>query len=179
MTILAAGTYRAKSIGAALGATKTGKEQVAVKFVLTAEGNPHLTWYGYFTDKTTDSTWRALRTAGWKGTDLADLSDLNDGAEVDVVVEHELDQNGVERARIRWVNDTGGMGLSATLDPAKAKVFAAKMRGKLAAYDRGAGSTPPPPSTPRGGPAPRAQSSVPQDVLDAQVEDNDPDNIPF
>jgi hypothetical protein len=149
--MLDAGTYRAQAIEAALGETDTGKEQIAVRFRLLDVEGQETTWYGYFTDKTLETTFKALRTAGWKGQDLSDLSDLcgQDTPEVNLVVEHETYENPQTgetktRARVRWVNGTGGLALKKALDPNKAKSFAARMKGKLAAFDLGAGTPKPP-----------------------------------
>lgn len=134
------GIYRAKSVEGALGETKGGREQVAVKFrLLEVEGT--ITWYGYFTEKTTEGTIRSLRTAGWKGSDLTDLSDLTkeDVPEVLLVVEHENDQQGNPRAKVRWVNNANGVGMKTTLAPDKAAAFAAKMKGTILAFDKGSG----------------------------------------
>ena len=180
MALLDAGTYRARAVEGALGETKTGKEQVVVRFQLIGEGLAvtHLSWFGYFTEKTTESTFRALRTAGWRGQDLADLSDLSrsDAPEVDLVVEHEAGQDGVVRARIRWVNSAGGVGLGTQLAPDKAKAFAARMRGKLAAYDQAAGVPAPRKAAKK---APSAFESVPPEVLDQQEHEADSDGMPF
>jgi hypothetical protein len=150
--MLDAGIYRARAIEAALGETDTGKEQVAVRFELLDVEGQQITWYGYFTDKTLETTFKALRTAGWRGQDLSDLSDLcgQDTPEVNLVVEHETDQQGKVRARVRWVNGTGGLALKKALDANKAKAFAARMKGKLVAYDRTAGSPKPPPKQANG-----------------------------
>jgi hypothetical protein len=149
--MLDAGTYRAQAIEAALGETDTNKEQIAVRFRLLDVEGQEITWYGYFTDKTLETTFKALRTAGWKGQDLSDLSDLcgQDTPEVNLVVEHETYENPQTgetktRARVRWVNGTGGLALKKALDPNKAKSFAARMKGKLAAFDLGAGTPKPP-----------------------------------
>lgn len=138
--MLEAGTYRAKAVEATLGETKSGKEQVAVRFRLLdgdVEGQS-ITWYGYFTDKTIDGSFRALRTAGWRGQDLSDLTDIGreDAPEVLLVIEHEIDQAGQPRPRVRWVNSAGGIGVKNVLSGDKAKAFAAKMRGRLAAFDQ-------------------------------------------
>jgi hypothetical protein len=154
------GKYRAQAIEAGLGETDTGKEQVAVRFKLLdpVEGCPDsITWYGYFTDKTLETTFKALRTAGWKGQDLSDLSELEapTAPEVILVIEHEADQQNQVRARVRWVNGTGGMALKKALDPAKAAAFASKMRGELAAFDQKAGlQKPAPNAAPKGKAAP-------------------------
>lgn len=177
--MLDAGTYRAHAIEAALGETDTGKEQVAVRFSLLDHENTEITWYGYFTEKTAPVTLKALRTAGWRGTDLMDLSDLcnpDSTPEVFLVVEHE-EYEGKTSAKVRWVNGAGGLALKKALDPNKAKVFAARMRGQIAALDaaakqNGGGAARPPAR-------PASFTDVPQDVLDAQAGSNGGDDIPF
>jgi hypothetical protein len=159
--MLDAGTYRARAIEAALGETETGKEQIAVQFQLLDLEAQQITWYGYFTEKTLETTFKALRTAGWKGQDLTDLSDLCapvETPEVHLVVEHETYENPQTgetktRARVRWVNGTGGLALKKALDPNKAKIFAARMKGQIVAFDQGSGAPktngaarPPPPA---------------------------------
>jgi hypothetical protein len=154
--MLDAGTYRAKAAEAALGETETGKEQIAVRFDLLDLEGQSITWFGYFTEKTTESTIKALRTAGWKGSDLMDLSDLcnpETTPEVHLVVEHESytnPQTGQTKvqAKVRWVNGSGGLALKKALDPNKAKAFAARMKAQVAAYDRSAG-TPAPKAKPQ------------------------------
>jgi hypothetical protein len=171
MALLDAGTYRAKAVEGRLGETKTGKEQVAVQFqLLDADPVQTLVWYGYFTDKTTESTFKALRVAGWKGQDLSDLSDLTkETPEVHLVVEHELGQDGVTRPRVRWVNSAGGVGIKNAMAGDKAKAFAARMRGAIAKFDQ---------VTKGAAPAPKKKApAVPQEVLDAQ--ENDHGEAPF
>jgi hypothetical protein len=172
--MLDAGNYRARAIEAALGETETGKEQVAVQFQLL-DLEQTITWYGYFTDKTLETTFKALRTAGWKGQDLTDLSDLCAPAEtpeVTLVVEHETYTNpetgeSKTRARVRWVNGTGGLALKKALDPNKAKAFAARMRGQLAAFDRSSG-------------APKPQANGRQHAADSEPSPfTGDDEIPF
>ncbi|WP_242394826.1 hypothetical protein [Anaeromyxobacter oryzisoli] len=188
------GTYRARALEGALGETSTGREQVAVRFALLDFEPRTITWYGYFTDATTESTFRALRTAGWRGQDLSDLSDLSreDAPEVHLVVEHEVDPQGKfpTRARVRWVNSTQGIGLKEQLAPDKAKAFAARMKGALLAFDRanGASSSAPAPSSraaqarpparpqPRG--APPRDEMVPQELLERQAGEQG-DDIDF
>jgi hypothetical protein len=146
--MLDAGTYRAHAIEAALGETDSGKEQIAVRFKLLDVEGQEITWYGYFTEKSTEITLKALRTAGWKGSDLMDLSDLcapDSTPEVYIVVEHET-YEGKTSAKVKWVNGAGGLALKKALDPNKAKTFAARMRGQIAAFDRSAGTPKPAPA---------------------------------
>jgi len=138
------GTYKAVAVDAALGMTGTGKVQVAVLFALLDVPEKKLTWYGYFTDETKDRTFRALRNAGWQGTDLSDLSDLSrdDTPAVDLVVKHEPDQNGELRERVAWVNlpGSGGIAMKQALDADAARKFASEMKGAVVAYDQAAGT---------------------------------------
>lgn len=178
MAILDAGKYRAQAIEAALGETDTGKEQVAVRFRLLDIEGQEITWYGYFTDKTTESTFKALRTAGWKGQDLSDLSDLEaqDTPEVTLVIEHEADQQGNPRAKVRWVNGTGGLALKKALDPNRAKTFAARMKAQLVAFDQGAGT---PKAAPKRNGADDGEHDPERLDRRSRAEGHGPDDIPF
>lgn len=179
------GRYKAVAVDGGLGESSTGKEQVAVAFKLSESGEAQgaqLTWYGYFTEATVESTHRALRACGWQGTNLAELLDFKTAipnpAEVELVIEQEpvndkdgiqgVDSNGnpLTRARIRWVNEAGKMALKTALAPDKAAAFAARMKGKMLALDQANKS----PRT-NGAPAPR--QSPPRDHA------KDPGEIPF
>jgi hypothetical protein len=129
---------RAKTWG--LGETSKGTEQIAVEFeILTEEAEfNHITWFGYFSDKTFERTIESLRHCGWTGHDLTDLTGL-DANEVELVIEDEDDEDGNPRARVRWVNRKGGLALKAPLTGDKAKTFAASMRDKIKALDASAG----------------------------------------
>jgi hypothetical protein len=137
------GTYRARGVEGELSYAETGNEQVAVLFAITEEGFEHqmITWYGYFTDKTEESTLKALHTMGWEGDDLSDLTGI-DRNEVYLVIVHEEGQDGQTRARVRWVNATPGrLALKNRMDEGQKAAFAERMRGKvLAQKARMAGS---------------------------------------
>lgn len=134
--IIQPGTYRARAIEGALGFTKGGKEQVAVQFDLLDFEGQRITWYGYFTENTTQSTFRALRSCGWTGSDLSDLSELSNpnGPEVYLVIEHET-YEGKTTAKVRWVNGASGLAMKNAMAPDQAKAFAARMQAQLAAFD--------------------------------------------
>ena len=137
--MISLGKHKARAIEAALGLTSTGKEQVAVAFEII--DGPHtgetINYYGYFTEKTAKRTMESLRILGWSSDDLTDLSDVT--GECTLVVEHEPDQNGDMRARVRWVNPPGGgLDLKEKLEGGAAKAFAARMRGLAAASRSGA-----------------------------------------
>lgn len=126
--MLKPGTYRARAKRAELGYTSKGTEQVAVTFEV--EGHT-LTWFGFFTDKTADSTLRGLAATGWRGDNLSDLSGVGT-LECEVVVVMEPDLDGRDRTRIRWVNrpGSGGVELKKPMGPAERQAFAERMRGK-------------------------------------------------
>jgi len=146
--MLPAGEYKAVAVDGVLGETSTGKEQIVVTFEVTqpeAFVGRRINWYGYFTEKTADRTLESLRYCGWTGNDLSVFefsSQVNPASqgfgsqEVVIVVEHEPDQNGTPRARVRWVNQAGGGGVKQKLDTGKAKALAARMKARLAMLDQ-------------------------------------------
>jgi len=166
------GTHKARAVDCVLGMTGTGKEQVGVLFEHVETGE-RITWYGYFTDGTFERTIESLRYMGWQGTDLLDFRQgLPAGCdnEVDVVVEDETDErDGKVRRKVRWVNGNGGVAVKETLDDAQARVFAARMKAKVAALHAKTGG-PKPASKPK--PPSRVAQSASGEVL---VEDD----IPF
>lgn len=179
-TLLDPGTYRARAVEGALGTTSKGKEQVAVKFDLLDFPGQTITWFGYFTDATTNSTIRALRTAGWKGTDLSDLTDLSnpETPEVWLVIEHDT-YEGKTTAKVRWVNSAGGLAMKNSMDSGQAKIFAARMRDKVAAFDAVAKQQGAAVPMTRNGARSR-DDGPPADVIEQQAGGApDTDDIPF
>lgn len=162
------GTFRARAVEWDLGYTSTNKEQVAVRFELldVDEGARYLTWYGFFTDKTTERTLDSMRHCGWKGDDLFDLSGLGDN-EVDLVLETEEDNEGKAHLRVRWVNSRGGLALKDRMDDDARRTFAQRMKGAVLAHKKKA---PRPPAKSNGG------SSSQQPPGDPGFGDDD---IPF
>jgi hypothetical protein len=131
--MISPGRYLARAVDAQLGFTQTNKEQVAVQFEIQ-EGEHQgkcLTWYGFFTEKTEKITLKALRTCGWQGDDITDLSGVTSN-EVSLVVENEVDRENKTRPRIRWVNDVngGGLGIKRGLDAGQAAALADRLRGR-------------------------------------------------
>lgn len=128
--MISKGTHKARGVEGALGMTGTGKEQVAVLLeILEGEHmGEQITWYGYFTEKTVDRTMQSLRYLGWETDDLSDLAGIGSN-EVRVVIEHEEDQQGEMRARVKWINGGGGIGLKDKMDDNAARAFAARMKG--------------------------------------------------
>ena len=131
-TLIPEGSYRARAGAAALGTAKTGTEQVAVEIILL-EGpgaGSRLTWYGYFnSDANIERAVESLRLLGWQGNDLDALDGLG-STEVFAVIGHE-EYNGEWRARVKWINDMGGVALSHRFDAHQARSFAARMKGKV------------------------------------------------
>lgn len=167
------GNYKARGVEAALSTTKAGQPQVAV-LVEIIEGEfagERRTWFGHFTEKTEDKTLEQLRTLGWSTDDLTDLTGI-DANEVSIKVDHEPDQNGGERDRIRWINRPGsGLAIKERMDDQAARAFAARMRAKAVASRAGGA---PRASTPQ----PRSQAPAPRRQ---QQDEPSPfgDDIPF
>jgi len=141
VTYIQPGTYRARGVTAALGLTSKGSEQVAVELTLLEGENEgkSITWYGYFTDKTTERTLDSLRHLGWEGDDLADLTGI-DRNEVNVVIEDEQDDRGEYRSRVRWINRAGGLALKERLQGDQLKAFSARMKGAVLAHKQKSGA---------------------------------------
>ncbi len=183
MTLISEGTFRARATEGALGFTSKGSEQIAVSLQLLdgPDEGKAITWYGYFTDKTMDRTLESLRLLGWASDDLSDLTGI-DQQNVHIVVEHETDNDGVVRARVRWINGGGGVQLKERMNEGEAKSFAAKMKGRVLAYKMEKGSPPPAqrPAAAAGRSIPPAANSGGQsrDFAPGPTPDN-ADNIPF
>lgn len=113
------------------GYTKENKRQVAVCFeVLDGPHAGHrLTWFGYFTEKTTARTIQALRYCGFRGDDLAAAAAQTLDQQVSITVEH-AEYNGKVSAKVAWVNAPGGGGfkLSAPMKRDDMRKFAAEMK---------------------------------------------------
>ena len=171
------GTYRARALSGALGYAGNGTEQVGIDFQIIegpSEGQ-HITWYGFFTDKTTDRTIESLRICGWEGDDLFDLTGIEKN-EVDLVIEAEdyADKKTGElktRSRVRWINRPSGLQMRDAMDSTQAREFAAKMRGRVVAL-RGAGQAPAPAPARKSAPAPQNKRGAPAQAVDD-------DDIPF
>lgn len=157
------GTWKVRACEGALGTTnKTDREQVAVDLEIM-DGpalGAHITWYGFFTDKTFDRTIESLRLLGWQGHDLSDLRGLG-STEATAVIADEPDENGEVRTRVKWINAIGGIAMKNRMDIGAAKAFAERMKGRVLAQSQQA-----PNATQRG--ATERRPSSQQD-----------DNIPF
>lgn len=136
------GTYVGKVVDAGLAKAGNGNEQVALLCQLGGTGPEKglsLTYYGSFGENSIDITIKALRTAGWNGTDLAEVDRWKEVVpnppDVNFVIEQE-EYEGETRTRVRWINSAGGLGVKERLAPAEAQSFAQRMKGKLLAFDQ-------------------------------------------
>jgi hypothetical protein len=131
------GRYKARATGAEMGFTNAGKEQIAIAFELTEQPGHRITWYGLFRTELVGQekisqcqrSMEALRACGWKTDDLSDLAGITDN-DVEITIDHETDQKGETRARVRWINaaGTGGPALKNVMPDAQKRSFAAKMK---------------------------------------------------
>lgn len=132
------GTYIAKVVSHAISETKGGDPQAAITFSFTEAGKIQhsLTYFGSFKEKARPFTIKALLACGLKGNNPA--GPLEIGKEVSIVVENEEGQDGKIRAKIRWVNQLGGVKNVINPDAALAKlaalegaVFAARSESQI------------------------------------------------
>jgi hypothetical protein len=133
------GRFRAKAVEGDYGHANTGTEQIAVLFEL--ETGSRLTWYGYLTEKTQERTLEALINCGV--TDLETLDGLG-SKDVELVIQHEDDQNGVARARVAFVNalGSGGVAMKNKMGEGARRSVAARLKGNFVKMQREHGVTP-------------------------------------
>lgn len=133
------GTWRAKAVGAELGYTSKGHEQVAVavEFLDGPNAGKSMTWYGYFTERTADRSLESLMIAGWDGEDLSALTGVGT-TEFEVVVELDT-YEGKTKPRIQWINRLFGTGpaLKNKMDAGARSSFAERMKGRALAIKQG------------------------------------------
>ena len=127
--MLREGTYLA-NVCAFEGVTYStnGTPQIAIQFS-TPEGTIS-TWL-YLSEKAAKYTIEKLRILGWTGNDVSEVT-MNDlKNEVEIVVAMEDDQNGVSKARVKWINAPGGAGIKAgsPMADAQKKALGAKLKG--------------------------------------------------
>lgn len=186
---LSPGTYRARPVSAALGYTMNGNEQIAVTFETLDPAGERITWYGFFTEKTSDRTLQSLRYCGWQGNDMSDFAGESLPAgfdqEVDIVVERE-EYKGKTYTKVAWVNNGGSMALRNAMTPDQAKAFGAKMRRTIDALDKAADRPAAAPVKAQAKPAPRAvpasrpaPAEPPLEVLNEQAAGATAEDVPY
>jgi hypothetical protein len=133
------GKFKARAETFDMGFTDSGKEQVAVSFLLI--GGDHdgdrLTWYGSFSDAAVERTLDSLTYAGWNGSDFVNLPGLG-STEVELDVAEEK-YNGKVNTKVNWVNRIG-VALKNQMDQGQKTAFANKMKGRIAAHQQKAGA---------------------------------------
>lgn len=132
--------YRVKARKAEFGEAGNGSEQIGIDFEIV-EGEhkgTHVAYYGSFNgDQATEITIKAMRTAGWRGDNIADLSTLArpDVPECDLVCEPET-YEGKQKLKAKWVNPAGGLAMKKPLDEAKKASLAQRIRATVAQVDQ-------------------------------------------
>jgi hypothetical protein len=128
------GKYTGRAQSWELTENDAGEVSVVVQFRL--EGNPEhdgtvRTWRGYFkSDKSQEIAIKALRTVGWSGDDIMDLSGLDSNlVELDI---NEEEYNGKVYDKVNWVNVIGGGLKVKPLSEDRRRAFAEGMKGKIA-----------------------------------------------
>jgi hypothetical protein len=173
---------RARAINAAVGKASTGTHQIAIEFEFLDEAGG-ITYYGPLSEAAFEYTMKAIRTAGFVGDDFADLSSLCDGQAPEVVlVIGPEEYNGKVTRKVKFINSAGGLAMKDALQGNDLEAFARKMKGKVAAYDRSAGSVKAAPrSPPRNGVA--KSDGPPLEELEKQAGGapgyGSDDDIPF
>jgi hypothetical protein len=113
-----------------------GTPQVAVVFEILRgpDAGQKVTWMGYFTDKSTERTLKALRICGFTGDDLDTFADQRPTNEVQLILENET-YDGKTRVKVAWVNDPtfGGMRMENALSGSELRKFGAKFKSSLKA----------------------------------------------
>jgi len=134
--ICAEGTYRAKVIEKELTEAKTGTPQVAITYEVTEGDHAGETIrdYAALSEKALPYTVAKMRACGWTGVDVSALESLG-SKECQIVVATDV-YNGESRLRVKFVNDLDRAAPSiGSMDAAKKKAMAAKLRGLIAGLD--------------------------------------------
>lgn len=130
------GRYKGRAASWGLGHSEKGTPQIAIELQVT-EGDligESITLYGAFTDAAHPYTFKTMRTLGWEGDDLGDLTGI-DKNEVSFVVAEE-EYNGERKLKVKGVYPLG-VALKNPMTPEQTRAFAAQMKGAAVA-SRGA-----------------------------------------
>jgi len=125
------GRYKGRVLRTDIETTKNGSVQLIATCQL--EDRPdgtkfegHFEWSAFLNlvktnGATNDRQIASLRTAlGWDGNPASLVGEGQfSEREVEFVIENETDDNGVARARIKWINAPGGGGIRREVDPDK------------------------------------------------------------
>lgn len=113
MELIQPGKYKAKPsdwMFTKVGKNATPAIQVAMQVKENDTKTVELVWSGFLTEKAKKNTLESLVNMGFRGTDLARITEgamgraLDSDHEVSVTVEHEISDKGNTFARIRFIN---------------------------------------------------------------------------
>lgn len=141
--IIQAGRHRATCFGYELSYSSVkGTPQIALGFRMSpgdADERRVITHFRFFTDAALEYAVKDLRTLGWKGDDLGSIDEAELANEVELVVEHEVGQDGKTRAKVVFVNAIGGGMLRSEtpMDEKQRKDFGREMAAKVRALGGG------------------------------------------
>jgi len=134
------GTYLAKVVDSKLDKTNTGKERIIVVFQVTDKGEAFgelVSWHGYFTDATLDSTIKQIKVVGFEGSDIFNRG-MMIGHEAKIVVVDE-EYNGYNYTKVRWINSVKStpkqLDMLDELTPQNSDGFRSRMRERLSGSD--------------------------------------------
>lgn len=171
---------------AMLGYSKNkGTPQITVPLEILDGDGGEISWTSYFTPGSQEYTIKAMRTLGFRGDDVNDLSSIG-GKAVSIVVEDEEYEGNVYQ-RVKFIDEIGGYSIpeEQRMGDAERKKFAAQMRGAFHAVDMAGGSATKaqpaartPPAQRGSGGAPRAPSMPPPQQPPPDFGPGD-DDIPF
>lgn len=152
--MLANGEYEATAIPeeSTLGESSSGTPRIEVQFYVQTPVESHgqkIIWYGYLTPAAMPRTVEALRTMGWTGNDLRNLSTIG-ANNVQIVIEGE-EYQGKTYAKVKWVNSLGGRRV--VIDPEKKLAMARALASQIKAMEAAASAPPAPAAWPAARPA--------------------------
>jgi hypothetical protein len=133
------GDYRARAVKVQLGKAKSGNEQIGVEFELLDFNGKRMGWYGSFSEAAFEITMKGLATAGFHGADVSDTTWVEHAPEVILVIVNE-EWEGKVRAKVKFINSLGGVNMKDAITGSDAKTFAARMKGRVLAYQSSAGA---------------------------------------
>ena len=148
--MLADGKYEATAIPEESDLTEVGANGtpcVKVMFYIQTPVEAHgqkIVWDGWATPAALGRTVEALRTMGWTGNDLRDLTSIG-ANNVELVIEGE-DYKGKMYPRVKFVNALGGRRV--VVDPTKKLAMAKALAAQIKAMESGAGAPPAPAAWP-------------------------------
>lgn len=147
--MIEAGKVRAVASDHQWGKSSNDNEYVQVTFEIRegSDEGQSIAWWGYFTEKTQERTVEALRHCGctFPDNNITDLTGLG-SKDVQLVIEHEPNQEGDMRAKVRWVNRLGGgPTVQAPMSAGEKEDFSQRLKGVLVASKPSGESNQPPP----------------------------------